>query len=377
MKETMAIFYTSKDEFSMRELSSNRSVTAIPVAARYRLVDFQLSNLVNSGIRKVGVLMQGRYNSLMDHLGSGKEWNLHTRNNGMHILPPSHTGEVSGYLGVLDGIRANLDFLRRSNQDYVLIVGGRMIYNTTYNDMIKKHEESGADVTLLYTRFDPVAFDFSSASGDVRAFVGVNDEGQITDMEINPNVVSFHNILMDVVLIKRTLLMHLTDIAASRGYHELYESIIRPGIMDKSMKVVGCEFKGYCRRMETINSFYNLNMDLLKPEVRQELFGKNPIYTKTRDDAPTKYLPGAKVKNSLIADGCEIEGEVEDSVLFRGVKVGKGAKIKGAIIMQDGYIGEDSQLENVILDKDVTVLKGGKMIAPKQYPVVLGKNVTI
>ena len=141
MKETMGIIYTSKDEFSMRELSSNRSVTAIPVAARYRLVDFQLSNLVNSGIRKVGVLMQGRYNSLMDHLGSGKEWNLHTRNNGMYILPPSHMGASDGYLGVLDGIMANLDFLRRSNHDYVLIVGGRMVYNTLYNDMIRLHED--------------------------------------------------------------------------------------------------------------------------------------------------------------------------------------------------------------------------------------------
>ncbi len=377
MKETMGIIYTSKDEFSMRELSSNRSVTAIPVAARYRLVDFQLSNLVNSGIRKVGVLMQGRYNSLMDHLGSGKEWNLHTRNNGMYILPPSHTGASDGYLGVLDGIMANLDFLRRSNHDYVLIVGGRMVYNTLYNDMIRLHEDSGADVTMMYTRFDPVAFDFSNTSRDTRAFVGVNDEGQITDMEINPNVISYHNILMDVVLMKRTLLMHMVDLAVSRGYHELYESIIRPGIVDKSMKVMGCEFKGYCRRMETVNSYYNLNMDLLDPAVRKELFGKNPVFTKTRDDAPTKYLPGAMVKNSLIADGCEIEGEVENSVLFRGVKVCKGAKIKGAIIMQDGYIGEDSLLENVILDKDVTVLKGGKMVAPKQYPVVLGKNVTI
>ncbi|MBQ3667829.1 MAG: glucose-1-phosphate adenylyltransferase subunit GlgD [Clostridia bacterium] len=377
MKETMGIIYTSKDEFSMRELSSNRSVTAIPVAARYRLVDFQLSNLVNSGIRKVGVLIQGRYNSLMDHLGSGKEWNLHTRNNGLYILPPSHVGEAAGYQGVLDGLKANMDFLRRSSQDYVLICGGRMIYNTLYNDMIKCHEESGADMTLLYTRFDPVAFDFSTSSGDVRAFVSVDDESCITDMEINPNVISFHNILMDVVLIKRTLLMHLVDIAASRGYHELYESIIRPSIADRSMKVMGCEFKGYCRRMETINSFYNLNMDLLRPEVRQEIFGKNPVFTKTRDDAPAKYLPGAKVKNSLIADGCEIEGEVEDSVLFRGVKVCKGAKIKGAIIMQDGYIGEDAVLENVILDKDVTVLKGGKMTAPRHYPVVLGKNVTI
>ena len=129
--------------------------------------------------------------------------------------------------------------------------------------------------------------------------------------------------------------------------------------------------------METINSYYNLNMDLLDAKVRRELFGTNPVFTKTRDDAPAKYLPGAKVVNSLVADGCEIEGEVENSVLFRGVKICKGAKIKGAIIMQDCYIGEDAELENVILDKDVTVLKEGRLIGSRHYPVVLGKNVTI
>ena len=143
------------------------------------------------------------------------------------------------------------------------------------------------------------------------------------------------------------------------------------------MKIMGYEYTGYWKRMETINSYYNFNMDLLNKDVRRELFGVNPVFTKTRDDAPTKYLPGADVKNSLVADGCEIEGHVENSVLFRGVHVAKGAKIKGAIIMQDCSIGEDAELENVILDKDVTILKGGRMIGPKHYPIVLGKNVTV
>ncbi|MCR4622783.1 MAG: glucose-1-phosphate adenylyltransferase subunit GlgD [Clostridiales bacterium] len=376
MKDVVGVIYTARDEFSMRELASNRSVSALPVAGRYRLVDFMLSNLVNSSIRKVGVMMQGNYHSLMDHLGSGKEWNLHTRNNGLYLLIPYRSGD-EGYQGILDAFKDNMEFLRRSGQEYVLIVGGRLIYNTTYDELVDLHMETGADVSLMYTRFDPVNGEYSRFSDSVRAFINVDESRRVTDIEINPNVITCPNVLMDVVLIKRTLLMHMVDMAASHGYHDLYSTIIRNAVYDKTLKVVGLEFKGYCRRMETVNSFYNLNMDLLRPEIRHELFDINPVYTKTRNDAPAKYLPGSQVSSSLVADGCVIEGDVSGSVLFRGVRVSKGAKISGSIIMQDCFIGENVELENVILDKDVTVLSGARLIAPRRYPIVLGKNVTI
>ncbi|MBR7041860.1 MAG: glucose-1-phosphate adenylyltransferase subunit GlgD [Clostridia bacterium] len=376
MKDVVGVIYTSKDEFSLRELASNRSVSALPVAGRYRLVDFMLSNLVNSSVRKVGVMMQGNFHSLMDHLGRGKEWNLHTRNNGLYLLIPNRTGD-EGYQGILDAFKDNMEFLRRSGQEYVLIVGGRLIYNTTYDELMDLHRETGADISLMYTRFDPVNGEYSRYSDSVRAFINVDESKRVTDIEINPNVITCPNVLMDVLLIKRTLLMHMVDVAASHGYHDLYSHIIRNAVYDKTLKVVGLEFKGYCRRMETVNSFYNLNMDLLDPEVRRELFDTNPVYTKTRNDAPAKYLPGSKVSSALVADGCVIEGEVESSVLFRGVRVAKSARIKGCIIMQDCYIGEDVELENVILDKDVTVLSGARLIGSRRYPIVLGKNVTI
>ncbi|MBR5009010.1 MAG: glucose-1-phosphate adenylyltransferase subunit GlgD [Clostridia bacterium] len=377
MKDVVGVIYTARDEFSLRELTSNRSVSALPVAGRYRLVDFMLSNLVNSSIRKVGVMMQGNYHSLMDHMGSGKEWNLHTRNNGLYLLIPYRTGGDEGYQGILDAFRDNMEFLRRSGQEYVLIVGGRLIYNTTYDELVELHKQTGADISLMYTRFDPKTDEYSRFSGSVRAFINVDESKRVTDIEINPNVITCPNVLMDVVLIKRTLLMHMVDTAAAHGYHDLYSPIIRNAVYDKTLKVVGLEFKGYCRRMETVNSFYTMNMDLLDPQIRHELFDTNPVYTKTRNDAPAKYLPGSQVSSALVADGCVIQGEVKDSVLFRGVRVSKGARISGSIIMQDCYIGEDVELENVILDKDVTVLSGARLIAPRRYPIVLGKNVTI
>lgn len=377
MKDVMGIIYTSRSELSLRELTANRSVAALPVAARYRLVDFMLSSLVNSGVRNVGVLMQGNYHSLMDHLETGKAWDLHTRNNGLFILPPRTNVAVSGYQGVMDALRENVDYLRRSKQEMVLLMGGRMVFNARFDDMFKQHVENNADVTVMYTKYDPVTFDYSASSGDPRAFVNVNEEGAVTDMEINPNAASYSNILMDVVLMKRTLLMHLADQAFSHGQHDFNRDILQEYVKSGMMRVMGYRYDGYCRRIETIKSFYRLNMDLLDENVRKELFSINPVYTKTRDDAPAKYLPGAKVRNSLIADGCVIEGTVENCVLFRGVHVAKGAQLKGCIVMQDADIGAGVELENVILDKDVTILSGGRLISEKQYPIVIGKNVTL
>ena len=378
MKDVVGIIYTSKDTFSLRELTSKRSVTAVPLAARYRLVDFLLSNFVNSGIRKVGVLMQGNYHSLMDHLGSGKEWDLHTRSNGLFILPPAYNddGGISDK-GILDSISANIDFLRRSRQEYVMIVGGNYVYTTGFDDMIAFHESNKADITVMYSHLDPQTYEYSASSRNDRAFINVDENGILTDMEINPNVITYPNFLMDVVLMKRTLLISLTDSALSHGNHNMYGDVLRKLVMSGERKVMGYEYKGYVRRIETIKSYFNFNMDLLDPAVRAEIFGKAPVYTKTRTDAPSRYLPGSNVKNSLIADGCIIEGEVENCVLFRGVRVGKGTKLKNAIIMQDCYIGEDSELENVILDKDVTILSKCRLIGNKQYPIVMGKNLTL
>ena len=377
MKDVMGIIFTSKDDYALRELTSRRCVTAIPVAARYRLVDFLMSNMVNSGVRNVGVLMQGNYSSLMDHISGGKEWDLHTRNNGLFILPPVNAQSDGGYQGSIDALKANVGYLRKSAQEMALVVGGNIIYNTRYDGMFEMHVKTHADITVMYTKVDPLTFDYSGSSKNDRSFVNVAPDGTITDIEVNPNLITYPNVLMDVLLIKRTLLMQLIDTAAAHGYHHVNMDILRRIIIEKSMKVVGYRFDGYCRRIETIKSYFNMNMDLLKPEVRSELFEKNPVFTKTRDDPPARYMPGAKVINSIIADGCVIEGTVENSVIFRGTRIGKGAHIKDSIIMQDGYIGQNCELENTILDKDVTILAGGRVVGHKQYPIVLGKNITL
>ncbi len=377
MKNVMGIIYTNKDDLSLRELTNQRSVAALPLAGRYRVVDFILSSMVNSGVRNVGVIMQRNYRSLMDHLGSGKEWDLHTRNNGLFLLPPFVTQETGGeYLGVLDALRANFDYLRRSKQRLALLTNSNMVFNMNFEPMIRQHEQTDADITLLYTKVRR-DMELSSAGKHTHAFLNVEKGGRISDMEVNPNAANYDTMYMNVLLIKRTLLMHLVDGAAAHGEHDINRELIQPAIKSGSLKVYGYEFEGYYRRIETIKSYFRCNMDLLDYNVRQELFKKSPVYTKTRDDVPAVYRDGNSVKNSLVADGCVIEGNVENCVLFRGVHIGRNASVKNAIIMQDSEIEDSVELENVILDKNVTVRAHGRLIGQVQYPIVIGKNVTL
>ena len=378
MNDVMGIVYTSKDDLTLRELTSQRAVAAIPVAGRYRIIDFTLSSLVNSNIRNVGIIAQKNYHSLMDHLGSGKDWDLHTRNNGLFILPPFLTRENGGeYNGVLDALRANFDYLRRSRQEYVILTNSDNIMNTSIEPMIQQHIRTGADITLMYKKVTPEITEFSSSSRNNHCYLNIDDNNVVTDIEINPNAATYDNLYLNVMMIKRTMLIYMVDQVISHGSHDLYADVLRPAINSGALKIKAYEEKGYYRRIETIRGYFNFNMDLLKPGVRKELFNGNPVYTKTRDSIPTIYRNNAKVTNSLVADGCVIDGEVENCVLFRGVTIGKGARLKNCVIMQDGYIEEDVELENVIFDKAVTIRSRGRLIGQKQYPIVIGKNITL
>ena len=378
MNDVMGIVYTSKDDLTLRELTSQRAVAAIPVAGRYRIIDFTLSSLVNSNIHNVGIIAQKNYHSLMDHLGSGKDWDLHTRNNGLFILPPFLTRENGGeYSGVLDALKANFDYLRRSRQEFVILTNSDYIMNTSFEPMIQQHIKSGADITLMYKKATPEITEFTSSSKNNHCYLALGEGGIINDIEINPNAASYDNLYLNVMLVKRTMLMYMVDQVISHGSHDFYADMLRPYIKSGALKIMGYEEKGYYRRIETIRGYFNFNMDLLKPGVRKELFGTNPVYTKTRDSVPTIYRANAKIRNSLIADGCVIDGEVENCVLFRGVTVAKGAKLKNCVIMQDGYIEEDVELENVIFDKAVTIRSHSRLVGPGQYPIVIGKNITL
>ena len=378
MKDVMGLIYTSKNETTLRELTIHRAVAALPVAGRYRMIDFTLSNMVNSGIRNVGVIMQKNYHSLMDHLGSGKEWDLHTRQNGLFILPPFSTRESTGNEGgILEALHSNMNYLRRSTQELVIVVNSHTAMNTTFEDLLAFHEESEADITMVYSKKKMDEIDQTTTLTPRHVFLGVSENGQVTELEAGSSNPKTDNFYMDILVIRRELLIQLVDEAYALNYHDINRDLLQRYIANQQLRICGYEYKGYNRRVETINSYYALNMDLVQAGPRREMFNENPVFTKILDQVPARYMPGAKVTNSLVADGCVIEGTVENSVLFRGVYVGPNTHIKNCILMQEDNIEEGVELEGVILDKQVTVKRNERLIAPTHYPIVIGKNTTI
>ncbi len=367
------LIYTGEANAMLRELTFSRSVAAVPFGGRYRAIDFLLSDLVNTGISNVGLIAQRNYHSLMDHLGSGKEWDLHRKRDGLFILPPFVTKDNTGmYRGTIDAIRSVLGYVRRSSQKYVIMTGSHTIYNTTYDDMIRQHIESGAEITIMYSVEH--GFDRSEQFDDLR--LTMDADGRVTDLSINPYFPPTPYRGCDAYIMEKERLEYLVEEAAAHGDSDFMRDVLVKNV-DKC-RIYGWRYDGYVARLDSVNTFYKHNMALLDGAVRSDMFNpKHPIYTKVKDEVPAKYIGSGTAVNSMVADGCIIEGRVENSILFRGVHVCRGAVVKDSIIMQAGYIGENSRLSNIVMDKGVSVLNGRNLSGHESYPVILRKGSTV
>lgn len=374
LRDTFGLIYAGEQNINLRELVYLRTVGALPVAGRYRTIDFILSNMVNSGIRNVGVIAQRSYHSLMDHLGSGKEWDLSRKNDGLFILPPFSSAENMGsYRGVVDAIKGVMSYILRTKQQYCVLSGSFTIYNRTFDDIVERHIDTGADITMLYNE-EPQDTYKGERYNDVR--LHVNGDGRVTDLETNASITDSTKVGMDTYVIRKDLLEYLVEDCASRGKYNFVSDLLMGNL--NRLKIMAYEHKGYVGRLHSVASYYKLNMDFLDTEVQKDLFySGNQIYTKIKDEVPAKYARSSEVKNSLVANGCVIEGEVENSILFRGVYVGKGAKIKNCIIMQNSEIYNNSNLEYVILDKSVNIRQGRRLIGDEGFPVIIRKGAIV
>lgn len=373
-KDVFGLIYAAEDNVNLGELISSRSVGALPIGGRYRAIDFILSNMVNSGIRNVGILPRKNYQSMMDHLGSGKEWSLNRKKDGLFVLPPFDNAEDNGnYKGTLDVIRGAGSYLHRANQQYCLLSGSFTIFRTDLSKMFEFHLKSGADITVLYN-VEKEGTSHQKLFRDLR--LDLDENGLVRDMAFQQARTGLSNVSMDTYIIRKDLLEYLVDNACSRERHEFIQDVLLN--KEYNLKVYGYQHDGYVGRLHSVASYLQLNMDFLDDDIQQELFyNGNPIYTKIKDEAPAKYGVDAKTKNSLIASGCEIEGTVENSILFRGVRVGKGATVKNSIVMQDSVIHAGSDLDWVIIDKQVSVELSTMLKGTRQYPVVIPKGETV
>lgn len=373
MKDVMGVIYTGESDARLRELTMTRAIAALPVAGRYRVIDFLVSSMVNSGMKNVGVIMQKNYHSLMDHLGSGKEWDLHGKNDGLYVLPPFLTRENVGvYSGMLDALRSNSSYLSRSKQEYLILSGSNIIYNCRLDDFVEAHIESGADITVMYTK-DP-----AMQRDEYGAYLAVDENSMVTDVEVEPTHPNYQNTSMEVYILKREMLRTLVDKGVAHGFHDFNKDIILRMVRDDRAHIGAWEYTGPCWRMDSVQSYFRFNMDILDTATRRRLFSEDlPVYTKVRDEMPAHYGDNVTVVNSLVADGCIVEGTVENSILFRGVRIAPDAHVKNCVIMQDGQVHSGAYIENCILDKQAVIKRNARLIGPAAYPIVIAKNVVI
>lgn len=361
------IFSNIHDE-NIPELSRHRTMASIPYGGRYRLIDFALSNMVNSGITTVGIVTKYNYQSLIDHLGSGKDWDLARKDGGIILLPPYSDETDAPYNNRLEALKGITGFLNRRKEEYVVISDCDGVARMDISDIVQYHIEKNADITMVYHEEENVESSYFIT-------LGADKTGRIKDLQINPNGKGKVNLYVNVMVLNREYLLNIIKDAISHGFSSFGKDILTKNV--DTMKIYGYRFDGYYAGVKSLEKYYQHSMELLKKEVRDELFGARDIYTKVRDSAPSKYIEGAVVKDSLISDGCTIEGTVENCILFRGVKVGKGSVIRNSVIMQDTVIGSGVQLDCVITDKNVVIRDRRHLAGCETVPFFLSKGKMI
>ena len=366
MIDTMGIIFSSNNETDIGVLDNVRSVAALPFAGRYRLIDFVMSGMVNSGIINVGVTTDYNYQSLLDHLGSGKPWDLARKKYGLFILPP-FAENLAKYddqrMGMILGA---LHYLKRSQQKYVVVADCNNVCNIRFEDVVEHHKNTGADLTIVYQDVEDDRF------GLYIDIEGGRATGFVTKRDNKPRI---HRTVGYYVFTK-DLLINTLERCKSQGKNDIAKDLLADYIQKHNVGVY--RFDKYLATITDVDSYYRVSMDLLNEDVRKQLFiADDKIFTKVKDKVPTRYLESAVVKNSMIADGCVIDGEVENCILFRGVTVEKGAKLKNCIIMQDTVISRDARLSCAILDKNCVICKGKELVGQPEFPIVVGKRRTI
>jgi glucose-1-phosphate adenylyltransferase len=371
----MGLIFSGNPEANLGELMRVRSLAAVPVGGRYRIVDFVLSNMENSGIINVGITTGQKNCSLSDHLGSGRPWDMSRKESGLFLIPPPETEKRrQKVLEGIDVINSAMSFLDRGHQEYVMVCDCNTICNINFEEVMKFHFEKNADITVVFNNVN----ELTPKELESHILFNINIDNRICDVQIYPKIQKSRLSYMHIFFIKKDLLINLVSDCLSHDKHSISRDILLAST--EKLKIYGYRFDGYSKKIDDIKSFFEFNLDLLDPEIRYELFGtehKNAIHTKIKDSVPTKYGQNAEVFNSVVADGCDIEGRVENCVIFRGVKVGKNSVVRDSVIMQNSRIMEDCQVENTIFDKEVILCNGKTLIGQETYPLVIGKRSVV
>ena len=373
------LIFSNIHDRNIPEMTARRTMASLPFGGRYRLVDFTLSNMVNSGITKVGIVTHNNYRSLMDHIGTGKDWDLARRGGGVILLPPFITAYDNPRAGKLYSTRLEalmgvMDFIAHCDEDYIVLSDCDTICNIDLADVVESHEKSRAELTVVTKRMELAG----ASAGSGITVVYANDDGRITEfMDYTQLMRGEYDVSRNIMVFTRTFLLSLLASAMAHGQTEFYQQAL-PFNMSTA-RYHAYRYNGYFREIGSLAGYFSANMEMLCSDVRSQLFNiwERPVYTKVRNSPPTQYGDSAHVSNSLIADGCVIEGEVENSILFRGVRVRRGTRIKNSIMLQGTVTGENVQLSCVITDKNVAIGDGRILAGHESLPYYIGKGKMI
>lgn len=371
MGNVLGLVFANMHDTTLGDMTKNRTMGSVMFGGRYRLIDFPLSNMVNSGISEVGVITKSNYQSLLDHLGSAREWDLARKKGGLYILPPFGNVESTLYRGRIEALYGAMSFIKHSRAKYVILSDCDVVTNIDYKPIVAAHIESGADITA-------VAHTGVYSSDDIKTSTvfNVDADKNVTSVLINPDISGTCTTSLNMFVMSMDFLIETVNDAMARGNVSFERNILQEKCRELKIKIY--EYDNYFSKLNSPESYFKSNMALLEPENARKLFvPKRSIYTKVSDNAPVKYDLDSKVSNSLIADGCIIEGEVENSVLFRGVKVGKGAKVKNCILMQGTVVGDNAELNYLITDKNVSICENHILTSSPQYPMYVGKGASV
>lgn len=376
MKNTLGIIIGFDGNNDLRELSEHRPVASVPFGGRYRVIDFMMSNLVNSGCYQVAVLMRDKYQSLLDHLGSGKDWDLSRKRGGMFLLPPNAFAPKSSplvtenYRTSLEALGSISDMLNKNKSEHVLICSADIVANIPLDEVMKEHKKSEADVTIVCTK--------NPEGGAFDMFLDLSPRHEVEDIRNGDNMggkCKYKS--MGIYIMKRKYLQSLLSDCVTHNLRS-FERDAMQHVFKRGDKVHGYVFDKYSAKIENVKGYFSTSMDMLDKDIRDQVFLKNrPILTKIYDEAPTYYGEDAEVSDSLIADGSRIEGTVENSIIFRGCTIAKDAVVKDSIVLPNSSIGEGVELSYVVTDKGVTVRENRKMMGSATYPVAIAKNATV
>ena len=373
MNNALAILFASSNENKFNNLTKVRTTCSLPFCGRYRLIDFALSNLVNSGITNIGILARHSYNSLMDHIRQGRDWDLNRKYGGITVFPPHVLNAATGgdsEKNRIEQLHSILTFVKESREDYVVISGANIVTNIDLDDVFEAHVASKADITMLTYR--------APTTANRRLIATVNDDNRIIDLVLSETQSPvIREVGLNIYVLHKSLFINLLEDAHARGLTDLERDILIKNV--GIYKMFSYRINNYAAIIDDVRSYYTENMNAaLNMDIRQDLFyGCGTIYTKVKDSAPTVYKDGAKVSNSLIADGCIIEGTVENCVLFRGVHVKPGAVVKNSIIMEHGIIGANSSVAYCITDKGVTIHDNRTIAGFETFPYIIEKNASV